>query len=405
MVATRTRNGVTTEITGSVEEQRQRFLQQREAEREAENQNINNNQRSSGGPPTPKPNQSNDQFSATAPSSQLGESSAGSLIEQIAFDKNNLGQSIDTSVGALQGGVSPGAPIDLREVTLRNAGAGSILEQQNTGITGIGFGNIIRSTGAKSIGKTAVKQAAKIGNIGKVKEGITAGFKTNTKSIAQTGSYLAKAFRAAKNPKVVGAAAIGALVGAIGTYPFAGFIKEEALQTLGFATKNAIELGDEEGFRQSVELQEAILDPGVWDRIKAKIPYTNVIDSLDEFQEAANIKLEIDKKIFDDKKKQLEEGETNDQRWERVRQEQIEQEKMMIDYYNEERKKLLEWEEEAKRAQREEDARFWAAERAKQRELEAADRKAQADFWTAYRKEAQKAADNNRPSKLNFGLI
>jgi len=53
----------------------------------------------------------------------------------------------------------------------------------------------------------------------------------------------------------------------------------------------------------------------------------------------------------------------------------------------------------------EETARFWAAEREKQREKEAEDRQAIADFWLAYRKLAQEIADNSRPSNLGFGLL
>ena len=40
-----------------------------------------------------------------------------------------------------------------------------------------------------------------------------------------------------------------------------------------------------------------------------------------------------------------------------------------------------------------------------QRQKEAEDRQAIADFWTAYRKQAQKQADDSRPSNLNFGLF
>ena len=53
----------------------------------------------------------------------------------------------------------------------------------------------------------------------------------------------------------------------------------------------------------------------------------------------------------------------------------------------------------------EEQARFWAKERDKEREREAEEREVIAQFWLAYRKLAQEISDNNRPSNLNFGLL
>ena len=66
---------------------------------------------------------------------------------------------------------------------------------------------------------------------------------------------------------------------------------------------------------------------------------------------------------------------------------------------------MVRWEREATVAARNEDAAFWRREREKQRAAEAADRIAIAKFWQAYRKQAAKLAEDNRPSKLNFGII
>ena len=77
----------------------------------------------------------------------------------------------------------------------------------------------------------------------------------------------------------------------------------------------------------------------------------------------------------------------------------------MVEHYNEQRKLQLQWEQEAKRDARNEDATFWARERAKQRKKEAEDRQAIADFWNAYRKASAKLAEDSRPSNLNFGLL
>ena len=88
----------------------------------------------------------------------------------------------------------------------------------------------------------------------------------------------------------------------------------------------------------------------------------------------------------------------------------------MVDYYNEQRKEMFIFEQEAredaKKATREgdiiarnEDAVFWRAEQNKTRKAEDEDRKAMADFWLNYRKEVQKISQANAPSNLNFGLL
>ena len=98
-------------------------------------------------------------------------------------------------------------------------------------------------------------------------------------------------------------------------------------------------------------------------------------------------------------------GETNQQYWERVNQQKIQQEQQLIDYYNEQRRQLLEWEREAAEQARNEDAAFWAQYAEEQRKKEEEDRKAQAEFWIAYRKKIIKLNESSRPSNLNFGLL
>lgn len=252
-------------------------------------------------------------------------------------------------------------------------------------------------------GKTAVKTAAKVGTKGTVQTTLSGApaFVVNTKKAAVTATWLTKLTTYAKNPAVV----VGGLMAAVGSYPFAGFIKEEALQTLGFATRTATESGDIEGATAALEAQREVLDPGLWDSIMAKIPYANVLNNLKTFYEAARLKVNIDAKLIEDMKIQTETGETNDQKWARLRQEEADQDKAMVDYYNEQRKQQLQWEEEAADRDMKEDAAFWAAEREKQMQKEKEDREAIAAFWNAYRKEQQKIAEDNRPSNLNFGLI
>lgn len=118
----------------------------------------------------------------------------------------------------------------------------------------------------------------------------------NTKTAALTGSWLSKLTLGQKLG--FGTAVVGGLMTAIGSYPFAGFIKEEALQSVGFASTNALNEKNLEGAEKAILLQEQILDPNLWNSILQKIPFTNILNSLEGFYKAAKIKLEVDKKRF-----------------------------------------------------------------------------------------------------------
>jgi len=113
-------------------------------------------------------------------------------------------------------------------------------------------------------------------------------FQTNTKTLGLTEKML----NFAKSP--------AGIVSIIGSYPFAGFIKEEALQTLGFSTKSALDIGDLEGAEISVKEQEDILDPPTWRRIIGLVPFANVGASLLDFFEGATIKLNQDKRAIEE---------------------------------------------------------------------------------------------------------
>lgn len=230
-----------------------------------------------------------------------------------------------------------------------------------------------------------------------------AAFQVNTKTATQTRTMISKIIGGIKkvisNPIIIA----GGLMGAIGSYPFAGFIKEESLQTLGLGVGAAIRNKDLTGAEEALQLQRDILNPDMWDEIMAKVPYVNVLANLKDFYDSAETKLAIDEKIVENMKIQTETGETDSDMWARIRAEQDQQDRLLIDYYNEERKKLLEWEETAADRDMKEDAAFWAKERAKQRKLEKEDREAIRDFWIAYRKEKQKFQMDERPSNLSFG--
>ena len=111
-------------------------------------------------------------------------------------------------------------------------------------------------------------------------------FGTNTKTKGLTTSLISKAGLS------IGGA--GLLVGAIGSYPFAGFIKEEAIQTLGFAFNTAERNKDVTGMENSLAETDEILNNA--QTIMDKVPYANVLKQLTTFFEAAAVKLDNDRR-------------------------------------------------------------------------------------------------------------
>ena len=192
---------------------------------------------------------------------------------------------------------------------------------------------------------------------------------------------------------------------------------EEASQTANIAARDALINGNLDAYDEAAAARDEVLkDPTFWDDIASLIPFKNVLDKLEKYRNTAVTAANVYDQIAEDKRIQQETGESDDDKWKRVRKEEADQDKAAVDYYNEQRKLMVTWEIEAKAAARaatrsaekkarNEDAAFWARERARQRELEAADRKAIADFWIAYRKTLLKFQSDNRPSNLNFGLL
>lgn len=162
---------------------------------------------------------------------------------------------------------------------------------------------IVISTATMATIRTAITNRAIVGKV--VEMGIKAGarvtpknipivarYATNIKSTALTKSWLTK----------IGGTAT--LVAIIGSYPFAGFIKEEALQTLGFGVNSAMNAGDLEGAQRAIDETNDILNPAVWEKIIATIPFANVVKELKDFYKAAATKNELAQKSLDIKREE-----------------------------------------------------------------------------------------------------
>ena len=242
-------------------------------------------------------------------------------------------------------------------------------------------------------------KAGKVGTISKT-GGATKVVQANAKTVAQTKSILSKFF-GKKALIMYGAWASAVTIGKWGmaeaaegiTFPVSKFLIPEAQRT-----------GDWTAVDEAEALALEITDISIWEKIALWTPLAPFIGIPKKIKGSA-AGVQILEKYTEDQKTKQDAGQTEAQYWEQRKKDEAIEDRAVIDYYNEERKKMVEWEREAKKQARDEDATFWRSERVKQQKMETEDREAIAKFWLEYRKEAQKIADNNRPSNLNFGLL
>ena len=234
----------------------------------------------------------------------------------------------------------------------------------------------------------------------------------NTKVATQTASMIAKVMTQMKKPAYV----LGAVGAVIGTYPWAEWALEEAKEGMIFGAGKAISTGDVEVIAQFQAESDVIFDNSLWEKIARLTPGAKREYEFSQKAKALKAQKKVNDKIINDVILEKQTGETDDAKWKRVKEEEDAQDKAAVDYYNEQRKNQVTWEQEARAAAdkatresekkaRNEDAEFWAKEEVKAKQREEDDRKAIADFWTAYRKTQAKIQENNRPSNLNFGLL
>ena len=250
---------------------------------------------------------------------------------------------------------------------------------------------MIKDSIKKAVSSYATKQPlAKIG-------GTAANFATNTATKAATQSLW-------ENIGLTLPASLLA-ISVIGSYPFAGFIKEESLQTLSFGVRTATENGDIEGAETAMAFQEELLNPNTQRKIISQLPFTNVVSNLNDFFKAARIKLAIDKKLIDDLKIKQETGKTDDKIWAQRREEKTTEEKALIDYYNQQRLIAENAILAARKEHNNEEREAWMAHKLEILRLEKIAREEQAAFWLEYLKAKQKLLENQGRSHLGFGLL
>lgn len=166
----------------------------------------------------------------------------------------------------------------------------------------------------------------------------------------------------------------------------------------------AKESGDWETVHEAEAILESLLNLSLTEQVGKWTPLSLLIGA-DKKTEAATKSLILQKQLNKDLEIQQETGETENDTFVRNQQEIQEMKMATTDYYNEQRREMLEWEREAEIQARNEDAAFWKKKNEESALKEKEDMEAIAKYWEAYRKEKAKQYENSRPSNLNFGLV
>ncbi len=274
----------------------------------------------------------------------------------------------------------------------------------------IGFGSVAIGAPIISLALGAIGVGTSAGALGTTKAAQTVlQYKTTAAGVVgQTGGIASNPLTNTLGKKILIGAGISLGVAGladdiVGTYPFATFELAEATDKIGIAIFQASKAGDTELVLELEQFQREMLDFNAWEKVIAKIPYANVQQAALINIKAAKVSLAAQVKLAKDTLENpessfLEQGRTS-------RREQVEQEQFLRNDFEERRKAMIEFEREAKRAARDEDAAFWRREKELSFEREREELEFQAEFWLKYRQLVAKINDESRPSKLNFGLL
>jgi len=124
---------------------------------------------------------------------------------------------------------------------------------------------------------------------------VAARFATTTKSTAITKGFLVKLG--------LGMMAVNLAADVIGTYPFAAFGKEEALQAISFPMTRAIDAGNLDDAQMLLDASNELID--ATPAIVSKIPYKNVVQSFTNYSIAQTKANEVWQRLIDTKRQKL----------------------------------------------------------------------------------------------------
>ena len=165
--------------------------------------------------------------------------------------------------------------------------------------------------------------------------------------------------------------------------------------------KQAEKTGDWSLYDEAKAARDEIINLELWEKIALWSPLAPLIGITNKIKGVLAGAKVMDKLAAD---KQNFSGESDDDKWERIRQEKVDSEKGLIEFYNDERKKMVEWEREARQDQRDDDASFWRKERAAQDKKEEESTKRNGEFWVEYRKEAIKMEEEAAERSADFWI-
>ncbi len=257
---------------------------------------------------------------------------------------------------------------------------------------------------AAAVGKSASAAAL---NIQTIRTGGSAFYKINSVTLAKSTSMIAKIARQLGKPRLVASVIAGLTVGAIGSYPFSLFIKEEAIQAIKGSYTGAMIQGDMEAAQLAMDERQEILNPELTEKILGLIPYVNTVKQLKDYFDTARTAAAIDQQLIDKQNQQIETGETDEEYFaeiERQRVETRERERIEDEEYF---ARVEENRKEAKREGREEDQKYWDKIDADRDARKKAEREADDAYWAAIEIENDKLskAKSEQFSNLNFGLL
>ena len=219
----------------------------------------------------------------------------------------------------------------------------------------------------------------------------------------------------------------GAIGGIIGIYGWGEWSFGEAKEGMNIGAAKALETGDPILIAEYMKTMDEIYDVTFWQGVQRAIPGPNLAFGFGKKSKALMAQKKVIKVVLKNEITALTTGETDDEKYARIRQEEIDQQQLITDnrikadkiwklekikldrlaneFRLNEQGKFNEEERKLAAKQFRDNSRFLAKQAEKERRREAEDRIAIAKFWLEYRKVSQEITDNNRPSALNFGLI
>ena len=247
-----------------------------------------------------------------------------------------------------------------------------------------------------------VKIAPKVGKAIPKITGTTKNVLKNTKSMKLVTDAVGKIIK--RQGK--GVIAFEVALAAIGSYAWnAHLTVDNLIGGYGLAAGDMVRDENTDAYNQVSGDYDEALEDGLFNDLWDFMPGINIIHtSLEIVQGARSQKKVYDKAILD-MIEQKQNGTSEEDFWRARDAEKAEQQRQITEDRLAQQKIFNDNERIAREEEREESGRFWAAQAAKERELEAADRKAIADFWEMYRRKVKEINDNNRPSNLKFGLL